>query len=176
MTTAWRLQSCQIEQKTNPPSGQKQRKRKFRWEESCHTAVDPKISASGMWYFVVCCKFSNISEELTASVLQGISSSERLINIYLIMYCHMSHEGNVIETSQIAGVLWMGKVRWTWRQYLTRYCSHKYYQTCCMIVTESMNEIYQVDCLSCSLKIKIMAHTNHKLIRCWIWTGIMNHN
>jgi hypothetical protein len=65
----------------------------------------------GMRYSVVCFKFSNISEELTASILQGISSSERLINIYLIMYCHMPCEGYIIETSHIAGVLWMGKIR-----------------------------------------------------------------
>lgn len=74
-----------------------------------------RLVLSGPWYFVVCGKFSNISEEPTASVLQGISSSERLTNIYLIMYCHMPREGNIIETSHTAGVLWMAKVRWTWR-------------------------------------------------------------
>ena len=71
----------------------------------------------------------------------------------------MPREGNIIETSHIAGVLWMGRSGAHEGQYLTRYCSHKYYQTCCMIVTENMNEIYQVDCLSYSLKIQIKAHT-----------------
>jgi len=70
-----------------------------------------RLVLTGMWYFVVCCKFSNISEELTAPLLQGITSSERLINIYLIMYCHMPCKGNIRETSHIAGVLWMRKVR-----------------------------------------------------------------
>jgi hypothetical protein len=83
------------------------------------------------------------------------------------MYCHMPREGKIIETSHIAGVLWMGRSGEHEGQYMTRYCSQKYYQTCCTIVTENMNEIYQVDCLSYSLKIQIMAHTqNHKLIRC----------